>query len=282
MTLPVPAELMAAKLHDERLSGAGPYARRGAVTTLSVNGDFQADDLRLAVIGTRQTTPSMAVLTERAVLSAQAILGGAPGRRLSILSGLALGCDTEAHRSALKHGLHTTAVVISSLNPAQISPSSNRPLAAQIAQRGVIVSENPHAAFSKAAYVLRDHLQAQLSAGTLAIATSIGGGTLHATRESLLLGRPTGLIIPPSREAHLPGYRGSSMITEALRARNDTFLARALGVGGNSDWLSTPRGAAHGALVAAQARQWLRPIGTREALLAFMAEVARSYEAMRV
>lgn len=275
----LPADLLAAQKHDTRLRAAGPYSRRGAATTLFWTGDFQPDDLRLAVIGTRQITPSMTVLTERVVLAAKTKL--APHARLSILSGLALGCDAAAHRAALSSGVHTTAVVTHTLDPMQISPASNRGLAQQIARSGAIVSEDPDAPFSRAAYVLRDHVQAQLSAGTLAVATSVGGGTLNATRESLLLGRPTGLIIPPSRERQLEGYRGSAMITEALRSSNDRLLAQALGVGGKTDWLSTSAGQEHGALMAHQARQWLRPIGTKEALMDFLDETLQSYHAAR-
>lgn len=59
-----------------------------------------------------------------------------------VISGIASGIDTAAHRAALEHGLPTIAVLGTPLE--KISPTSNRPLAEAIVRAGgLLVSEFP-------------------------------------------------------------------------------------------------------------------------------------------
>ncbi len=87
-------------------------------------------------------------------------------RNVTIISGLALGCDTIAHKTALECGGKTVAILPSPLN--SIIPSSNRQLAIEIlAKGGLLVTEYLTDAKSKSAlsgrYQERDRLQAIFS-----------------------------------------------------------------------------------------------------------------------
>lgn len=83
-----------------------------------------------------------------------------------IVSGLALGCDSVGHREALACGGKTVAFLASQLS--EVNPPSNRPLAAEIVERGgLLVSEYFRKVHSRrefiGRYAERDRLQAMFS-----------------------------------------------------------------------------------------------------------------------
>lgn len=88
----------------------------------------------VAIVGTRTPTPYGRQMTER-------ISAGLAARGMVIVSGLAWGIDTEAHKAALGAGGVTVAVFGSGLDI--IYPPENKELARRIADRGCIVSEFP-------------------------------------------------------------------------------------------------------------------------------------------
>ena len=84
------------------------------------------------VVGTRRPTPYGLAATER--LSGDLARAG-----LAIVSGMARGIDTTAHRAALASGGDTVAVLGCGVDV--VYPAENRNLAAEIAAKGLIVSE---------------------------------------------------------------------------------------------------------------------------------------------
>ena len=88
----------------------------------------------LAVVGTRNPTPYGLAATER--LSADLAKAG-----LTIVSGMARGVDTAAHRAALNAEGTTIAVLGCGVDV--LYPSSNRKLYDEIARRGLLLSEFP-------------------------------------------------------------------------------------------------------------------------------------------
>ena len=90
--------------------------------------------IMLGVVGTRRPTPYGLAVAER--LSADLAHAG-----LTIVSGMARGIDTAAHRGALAAGGDTVAVLGCGVDV--VYPSENRKLAAEIAAKGLIVSEFP-------------------------------------------------------------------------------------------------------------------------------------------
>lgn len=92
------------------------------------------DEFSVAVVGTRrlsfygkQITPGLAADLSRA--------------GLTIVSGLAKGIDTLAHKAALEAGGRTIAIVGSGLDGKSIYPWQNRKLVQEIAQNGAVLSE---------------------------------------------------------------------------------------------------------------------------------------------
>jgi DNA processing protein len=90
------------------------------------------DALAVAIVGTRRPTPD-------ALDSAAQIARELAGRGVTVVSGLATGIDTGAHRGALEAGGRTIAVLPSGFDA--IHPTQNVDLADTITQSGALVSE---------------------------------------------------------------------------------------------------------------------------------------------
>jgi DNA processing protein len=148
----------------------------------------------IAVVGTRENTRKGELIANKTV-EAFAKLG------YVIVSGLALGIDTIAHRAALEFNVPTIAVLVDLIS---ISPSSNRALADKIiAKGGLWVSENlPGTKSIPAYFAKRDRIQAGLSVGVFAIETSVDGGTMHAVNAAISMQRP--VFVPDAIAAGYP------------------------------------------------------------------------------
>ena len=93
------------------------------------------NDPAIAVVGTRKITGYGKVVTQQ--FTKTLVSSG-----LTIVSGLALGVDTQAHATAVRENGQTWAILGSGVN--QIYPAENRSLAKQIAEgHGAIISEFP-------------------------------------------------------------------------------------------------------------------------------------------
>ncbi|MDD7233809.1 MAG: DNA-processing protein DprA [Bacteroidales bacterium] len=139
----------------------------------------------LAVIGTREPTPD-------GVAGGTYLSGEFAKRKLNIISGLAVGCDSAGHIGALKVGGITTAILANGLDTNSIYPTENKELAETIVEQGgLLLSEYPVGQGVKSyALVARDRLQAALSKATLVIQTGIKGGTMHAANTTLVSKKP--------------------------------------------------------------------------------------------
>jgi DNA processing protein len=102
---------------------------------LYVKGGLRAEDAwAVAVVGTRRASTYGREVTRR--------LAGALARNgITVVSGLARGIDSVAHRAALEAGGRTIAVFGCGID--QIYPAEHRKLAAQIAANGALVSDYP-------------------------------------------------------------------------------------------------------------------------------------------
>ena len=94
----------------------------------------RADRHAAAIVGTRRPTPYGQAVA-RDVATALAVHG------VTVVSGLARGVDSLAHRAALDAGGRTLAVLGSGLD--QIYPPEHRGLAEEIAAQGAILTEYP-------------------------------------------------------------------------------------------------------------------------------------------
>lgn len=121
-----------------------------------------------------------------------------------ILSGLALGSDTIGHCGALDAHGKTIAVLPTSLD-SPVYPKQNQELAQAIVEKGgLLISEYVpgKVIFDKELIgnlVARDEWQAGMSDGVICIETSITGGSNHAIRHAITMGKPVAVFDYSSR-----------------------------------------------------------------------------------
>jgi DNA processing protein len=95
-------------------------------------GQVLADDPGVSVVGSREASAS-------GVAMAAGIARELVARQMTVVSGLARGIDTAAHRAALDAGGRTVAVIGTGISRAY--PPENRALQDEIAQRGMVLSQ---------------------------------------------------------------------------------------------------------------------------------------------
>ncbi len=97
---------------------------------------------------------------------------------LAIVSGLAFGVDSAAHRAAIQYGVTTVAVIANAL-PA-ITPTQHTSLAKDIIEHGgAIVSEcHSKTKYRDSLYVARNRIVAGMSAVTIVAESPIKGGSM--------------------------------------------------------------------------------------------------------
>jgi len=140
-------------------------------------------------------------------------------RGLAILSGLASGIDSAAHRGALAAQGTTLAVLGSGVDV--VYPASNRPLAEEVRRRGALVSAFPLGTPPRREnFPRRNALIAGLSQGTLVVEAARGSGSLITARLAAALGRkvfaiPGSIHSPLSRGCHELIRRGASLTETA-------------------------------------------------------------------
>ena len=167
---------------------------------LHVRGRLLDEDaLAVAVVGSRQATPYGIEVAERLAFDLAA-------RGVTVVSGLARGIDSAAHRGALEAGGRTIAVLGSGLEA--IYPPENRRLAARIAAQGAVVSQfAPGARALPQHFPERNRVIAGLSLGVVVVEAAEKSGSLITARHALDLGRevmavPGRVTSPTSRGAH--------------------------------------------------------------------------------
>lgn len=139
------------------------------------------DELALAIVGTRRPTVYGRQATE---LFAR----GLAQNRVTVVSGLAKGIDTFAHRAALDGGGRTLAVLGSGLDI--IYPGDNRRLAAEVAERGALISEFPLGTQPDGVnFPRRNRIISGLSTATLVVEAGEASGALITAEFALEQGR---------------------------------------------------------------------------------------------
>ena len=106
-----------------------------APSVIYVKGQMlAADEPAIAIVGSRDATPYGLEMTRR--ISYDLARAG-----VTVVSGLARGIDSAAHRSALEAGGRTMAILGSGLD--RIYPQRNIPMAEKIAENGALFTEYP-------------------------------------------------------------------------------------------------------------------------------------------
>ena len=156
------------------------------------------DSLAIAIVGSRLATPFGLELAER-------LAGDLAARGITVVSGLARGIDSAAHRGALEAGGRTIAVLGGGVDV--VYPPENRRLAARIAERGAVVSQfAPGAPALAHHFPVRNRIIAGLALGVVVVEAAEQSGTLITAGHAGDLGRE--VMAVPGR-AGAPTSRGT-------------------------------------------------------------------------
>ncbi len=149
---------------------------------LFIRGTLRDEDARsVAVVGTRRPSPYGILMAERFAASLARV-------GLPVISGLARGIDSAAHRETLRSGGRTLAVIGSGIDI--IYPSENRGLADRIAACGAVISELPFGSKPDAAnFPRRNRIVSGISLATLVVESPPGGGAMITAGIALEQGR---------------------------------------------------------------------------------------------
>jgi len=183
------------------------------------------DEWAVAIVGTRNAS---IYGKESARMLARGLASGG----VTIVSGLAMGIDTQAHRTAIEAGGRTIAVLGSGVDI--IYPRRNRDLATKIIETGAIVSEFPVGTRPDAGnFPRRNRIISGLSLGVIMVEGAAQSGARITINYALEQGRET-FAVPGnilSRGSEGPNrliQRGAKLVTgigDVLEELNLTMVA---------------------------------------------------------
>lgn len=137
---------------------------------------------RAAVIGSRKASPE-------GLKAASEIARVLARNDVIVVSGLAEGIDTVAHKTAIEEGGHTIAVLGTPLD--RVFPRKNLQLQETIMRRDLVVSQFPIGyPIQPRNFVLRNRTMALISDASIIVEAGDASGSLHQGWEALRLGRP--------------------------------------------------------------------------------------------
>ena len=140
-------------------------------------------------------------------------------RKITIVSGMARGIDTQAHKGALAAKGRTIAVLGCGIDTAY--PPENRGLMEEIVRSGAVVTENPFGTKPESGYFpARNRIISGLSAGTVIIEAAEDSGSLITAdytlkQERKLFAVPGNISSPSSRGTNSLIKQGARLVETA-------------------------------------------------------------------
>jgi DNA processing protein len=191
---------------------------------LYVRGHIPKNKPMIGIVGTRRCTPYGKRVTEH-------IVKGLVRADCVIVSGMAIGIDSEAHKAALEAGGETIAVVGSGIDESVVYPSSNKALAREIEKHGAVISEfDPYARSETFYFPQRNRVISGLSLGVVVIESKERGGSLITANFALEQNRevfavPGGLFWETSAGSNNLIKQGAKAVTCAEDILEELNLA---------------------------------------------------------
>ncbi len=202
---------------------------------LYIKGSLLPEDGNaVAMVGTRTPTHYGLTVTHRMAYELAS-------QRITVVSGMARGIDTQAHKGALAARGRTIAVLGCGIDTAY--PPENRGLMEEIARTGAVVTENPFGTKPESGYFpARNRIISGLAAGTVIIEAAEDSGSLITADYALKQGRklfalPGNISSPLSRGTNSLIKQGAQLVETAgdvltgldiYRSKSATAISRQL------------------------------------------------------
>lgn len=132
-----------------------------------------------------------------------------------VVSGLAQGCDTEAHRGCIEAGGKTVAVLAHGLD--MVYPPENESLAKDIIESGgcLVTEYRPHDMPEEEHFIARNQIQEALCKAVIVVESDFEGSTMHTAQYATQLRRKLGCM------SYLPDKTGTE---DAKMEGNDSLV----------------------------------------------------------
>ncbi len=197
-----------------------------APPVLYLRGEYiEKDKLALAIVGTRRTTSYGRRIAQQ--------FAGELGRLgFTIVSGLAEGIDTAAHRGALKANARTIAIIGSGF--ARLYPQSNQKLLEEIVSQGCAMTEfAPDVAPERWTFPQRNRIISGLSRGVLVVEAPEQSGACITAHWALEQGRevfavPGSILSESHRGCHRLIQDGAKLVASVTDILEEFKDLRAL------------------------------------------------------
>lgn len=155
-------------------------------------GQLMEDRRAIAVVGTRQAS-------ENGLRIASAVARELAVNGVTVVSGLAKGIDTAAHRAALQAGGRTVAVIGTGIS--KFYPAENRGLQEQISRDGLVISQFwPDTPPNQRNFPMRNAVMSGYAAATVVVEAPWKSGARIQARLALEHGRP--VVMPEQLLEH--------------------------------------------------------------------------------
>jgi DNA processing protein len=148
---------------------------------LYVRGELRSREPAIAVVGSRRCSSYGALTTGR-------LAEGLAQHGVAVISGMARGVDTAAHKGALAADGRTVGVLGCGID--KVYPPENRKLFEEVAEKGALVSEFPMGSLPLAEnFPRRNRIISGLSRGVLVVEAAENSGSLITAQYALEHGR---------------------------------------------------------------------------------------------
>lgn len=165
----------------------------------------------IALVGTRKPTPYGNQMAER-------IAHDLADRGLVIVSGLARGIDSSAHKGALAsvRAAQGTTVGVLGTGIQVVYPKENRRLFEQMSERGCIVTEFPMSAFpAPQNFPIRNRIIAGMALGVVVVEGAQYSGSLITARLAMEFNREVCAV--PGNVTQLPSFAPNHLIKQGAK-----------------------------------------------------------------